>query len=197
MTDSLYWYDLETSGTEPRWDRIVQFAGFRTDLDLNHIGDEYCTYVRLSDDVLPDPRATLVTGITPALTHSEGISEFEALDKIRMLFSQPRTCVTGFNSLRFDDEFVRFGLYRMLMDPYGREWQNDNSRWDIIDLVRATGALRRDGIVWPTTEEGLPTYRLEDMTCANGLDHGHAGVLWHFYQHHRTRVYSLFQAIYF
>jgi exodeoxyribonuclease-1 len=174
MTESLYWYDLETSGTEPRWDRIVQFGGFRTDLELNPIGDEYCTYIRLPDDVLPDPQATLVTGITPALTQEEGISEFEALDRIRKLFSKPRTCVAGFNSLRFDDEFIRFGLYRMLMDPYAREWQNENSRWDIIDLVRATGALRRDGIVWPTTDEGLPTYRLEDMTRANGLDHGQA-----------------------
>jgi exodeoxyribonuclease-1 len=174
MTQSLYWYDLETSGTEPRWDRIVQFGGFRTDLELNPIGDEYCTYVRLPDDVLPNPTATLVTGITPGLTREKGISEFEALDTIHRLFSVPGTCVAGFNSLRFDDEFIRFALYRMLMDPYGREWRNNNSRWDIIDLVRATGALRRDGIVWPTNEEGLPTYRLEDMTRANGLDHGHA-----------------------
>ncbi len=174
MAQTLYWYDLETSGTEARWDRIVQFGGFRTDMDLNPVGDEYCTYVRLPDDVLPNPQATLVTGITPDLTHREGISEFEALDEIRALFSVPDTCVAGFNSLRFDDEFIRFGLYRMLMDPYAREWQNGNSRWDIIDLVRATGALRRDGIVWPVNEEGLPTYRLEDMTHANGLDHGQA-----------------------
>ncbi|MEM8765805.1 MAG: exodeoxyribonuclease I [Pseudomonadota bacterium] len=174
MAHSLYWYDLETSGTEPRWDRIVQFGGFRTDMDLNEIGDEYMTYVELPDDVLPNPQATLVTGITPAQTHAEGVSEFEVLRHIRKLFSEPQTCVAGFNSLRFDDEFIRYGFYRMLMDPYAREWQNENSRWDIIDLVRATGALRRDGIVWPTNEEGLPTYRLEDMTRANGLDHGHA-----------------------
>lgn len=174
MAQSLYWYDLETSGVAPRWDRIVQFGGFRTDMDLNPIGDEYCTYVRLPDDVLPNPQATLVTGITPERTRAEGISEFEALDRIRQLFSVPDTCVAGFNSLRFDDEFIRHGFYRMLMDPYTREWQNGNSRWDIIDLVRATGALRRDGIVWPVNEEGLPTYRLEDMTHANGLDHGHA-----------------------
>lgn len=174
MAQTLYWYDLETSGTEPRWDRIVQFGGFRTDMDLNPIGDEYCTYVSLPDDVLPNPQAALVTGITPALTHREGVTEFEALDRIRALFSEPETCVAGFNSLRFDDEFMRYGLYRMLMDPYAREWQNGNSRWDIIDLVRATGALRRDGITWPVNEEGLPTYRLEDMTHANGLDHGQA-----------------------
>ncbi|MGD8416030.1 MAG: exodeoxyribonuclease I [Pseudomonadales bacterium] len=174
MAQSLYWYDLETSGTEVRWDRIVQFAGFRTDLDLNPVGDEYCAYVVLPDDVLPDPQATLVTGITPDLTRREGLSEFEVLDRVRQLFSVPGTCVAGFNSLRFDDEFIRYGFYRMMMDPYAREWQNDNSRWDIIDLVRATGALRRDGIVWPSNEEGLPTYRLEDMTRANGLDHGQA-----------------------
>jgi exodeoxyribonuclease-1 len=174
MSHSLYWYDLETSGTEPRWDRIVQFAGFRTDPDLNPIGDQYCTYVQLPDDVLPNPRATLVTGITPELTRREGVTEFEALDRIRLLFSKPQTCVAGFNSLRFDDEFIRFAFYRMLMDPYAREWQKENSRWDIIDLVRATGALRRDGISWPTNEEGLPTYRLEDMTRANGLEHGQA-----------------------
>lgn len=174
MAATLYWYDLETSGTEPRWDRIVQFGGFRTDMDLNPVGDEYCTYVRLPDDVLPNPQATLVTGITPQLSRAEGISEFEALDRIRQLFSVPDTCVAGFNSLRFDDEFIRYGFYRMLMDPYAREWQNGNSRWDIIDLVRATGALRRDGIVWPVNEEGLPTYRLEDMTHANGLEHGQA-----------------------
>lgn len=174
MTQTFYWYDLETSGTDPRWDRIVQFAGFRTDLDLNSIGDEYSTYVRLPDDVLPDPQATLITGITPERTQREGTSEFEALDRIHALFARPGTCVAGFNSLRFDDEFIRFGLYRMLMDPYQREWRNDNSRWDIIDLVRATGALRRDGINWPTNEEGLPSYRLEEMTRANDLDHGQA-----------------------
>ena len=143
-------------------------------MDLNPIGDEYCTYVKLADDVLPVPDATLVTGITPAQTLREGISEWEMLTRVQGLFSQAQTCVVGYNSLRFDDEFIRNGFYRMLLEPYAREWQNDNSRWDIIDLVRACGALRRDGIEWPVTEEGLPVYRLELLTKANGLEHGNA-----------------------
>jgi exodeoxyribonuclease I len=171
---SLYWYDLETSGIEARWDRIVQVAGMRTDLDLNPLGDEFCTYVALPDDVLPSPAASLVTGITPPLTVREGITEWQALSQLQKIFAQPQTCVAGFNSLRFDDEFIRFGFYRLLLDPYAREWQNGNSRWDIIDLVRATGALRRDGIEWPTNEEGLPVYNLELMTRANNLEHGNA-----------------------
>jgi exodeoxyribonuclease-1 len=174
MADSFYWYDLETSGTAPKWDRIIQFAGLRTDADLNPIGDEYCTYVRLPDDVLPNPVATLVTGITPQLTMEQGIREVDALAHINELFSQPGTCVLGYNSLRFDDEFIRYGFYRNLFDPYVREWNNGNSRWDLIDLVRATGGLRRDGIVWPRDDDDLPVYRLEELTRANNIEHGHA-----------------------
>jgi exodeoxyribonuclease-1 len=174
MADSFYWYDLETTGTDPKWDRIVQFAGVRTDADLNPTGDEFCTYVQLADDVLPNPEASIITGITPQLTHLQGISETAALARINEIFSTPNTCVAGYNSLRFDDEFIRYSLYRNLFDPYAREWQHGNSRWDLIDLVRATGALRRDGIEWPTDENGLPVYRLEELTKANGISHGQA-----------------------
>jgi exodeoxyribonuclease-1 len=174
MSSSFFWYDLETSGTDPKWDRIVQFAGVRTDADLNQIGEGVCFYVHLADEVLPDADATLVTGITPAITRAEGVSEWEALTRINALFSVPETCVVGYNSLRFDDEFVRYGLYRTLNDPYAREWQNGNSRWDILDLVRATGALRRRGIEWPVDEDGLPVYRLEILTQANQLEHANA-----------------------
>jgi exodeoxyribonuclease I len=174
MPRSFFWYDLETSGTDTRWDRIVQFAGLRTDEELNELGDAVSCYVQLPDDVLPNPDSALVTGITPALTRAEGVTEWQALRQINTLLATPETCAVGYNSLRFDDEFIRHGLYRMLMDPYAREWQGGNSRWDIIDLVRATGALRRDGIEWPVDEEGLPVYRLERLTAANGIDHGNA-----------------------
>ncbi len=174
MADTFYWYDLETSGTEPKWDRIVQFAGLRTDADLNPLDDEFSTYVQLADDVLPNPDASLVTSITPQLTAARGMSETAALRKINEIFSTPGTCVVGYNSLRFDDEFIRYSFYRNLLDPYAREWKQGNSRWDLIDLVRATGALRREGIVWPEDEEGLPVYKLEELTKANGISHGQA-----------------------
>ncbi|NOX50461.1 MAG: exodeoxyribonuclease I [Gammaproteobacteria bacterium] len=174
MANSFYWYDLETTGVQSKWDRIVQFAGMRTDEDLNPLGDEYCTYVRVPDDVLPNPDASLVTGITPQLAAAKGISETSALIEINRLFSQPGTCVVGYNSLRFDDEFIRYGLYRNLMDPYAREWQQGNSRWDLLDLVRATGGLRREGIEWPYDENELPVYKLEELTKANRIEHGQA-----------------------
>jgi len=151
----------------------MQFAGIRTDLELNEIDAPFSTYVKCPVDVLPDPMACVVTGLTPQRVNRDGIDELEAYVWINRCFSQPRTCVAGFNSLRFDDEFVRHGLYRHLIDPYAREWQGGNSRWDIIDLARAAAALRPEGIEWPV-DDGLPTFRLGDLTAANGIAHGAA-----------------------
>jgi len=171
--ETFYWYDLETTGTDPRWDRILQFAGIRTDTDLNPVGDETCFYVRCPIDVLPNPFACAVTGLTPQLVEREGVAELEAQVEISRLFSRPHTCVAGFNNLRFDDEFTRFGFYRHFIDPYAREWQGGNSRWDVIDLARAAAALRPTGVEWPS-EDGLPSFRLEALAAANGIEHGSA-----------------------
>ena len=170
---SIFWYDLETTGIRSKWDRVVQFAGIRTTEDLKESEETVCTYVRLSDEILPDPNACLVTGLAPQQINQEGISEPLALSHINRIFSVQGTCVAGFNNLRFDDEFIRFGFYRNFIDPYGREWRNQNSRWDLIDLVRATAALRPEGISWPE-QDNLPSFKLEHLSSANELAHGQA-----------------------
>jgi exodeoxyribonuclease-1 len=167
------WYDLETTGTDPNSDRIVQFAGVRTDLLLNEIETPFSTYIRWPIDVLPEPSACAVTGLTPQRVNREAMPELEAYVAINREFSRPNTCVVGFNNLRFDDEFIRHAFYRHLLDPYAREWRNGNSRWDVIDLARAAAALRPEGIDWPI-DAGLPSFRLEELTAANGLTHDNA-----------------------
>jgi exodeoxyribonuclease-1 len=171
MRETLYWHDYETTGTDPARDRPIQFAGVRTDMELNVLEETPVLYCRLSNDVLPDPAAVLVTGITPSELDEKGQSENHFIGQINSHFSQPGTCVLGYNSLRFDDEFTRYTLYRNLRDPYAREWQGGNSRWDIIDLVRMTYALRPQGINWPEKEQGVPSFRLEDLTAANNIQH--------------------------
>ena len=171
---SIYWYDLETSGTHPASDRIMQFAGCRTDAELNVVDEPYVTYVELAPEVLPSPEACLVTGVTPQRANGEGIDEWQAIRRIDEIMRVPGTCVAGYNNLRFDDEFIRYALYRNLMDPYAREWQEGNSRWDLIDLVRATCALRPDGIVWPEEEDGVVTFGLDRLSAANGIAHDNA-----------------------
>ncbi len=169
--NTFYWYDYETFGTDPRRDRISQFAGIRTDEALNIISKPLNIYCKAADDMLPQPDACLITGITPQKTIADGLIEAEFITAIDQEFSTANTCVVGFNNIRFDDEFTRYTLYRNFFDAYAREWQNGNSRWDIIDLVRVTRALRPEGIVWPVDDEGKPSNRLELITQANGISH--------------------------
>jgi len=171
---TFYWHDYETWGVDPRRDRPAQFAGVRTDWELNIIGEPLMCYCRPSDDVLPQPDACLVTGITPQKAEREGLCEAEFIARIHAELAAPGTCGVGYNSIRFDDEVTRFALYRNLYDPYAREWKSGNSRWDIIDMVRLTRALRPEGIEWPEREEGVPSFRLEELTVANGIAHAAA-----------------------
>lgn len=169
--NTFYWYDLETFGVHPRYDRIAQFAGIRTDEDLNPIGEPDMFYCKPVDDYLPDPGACLVTGITPQLCEEKGLPEHEFAAKVHGILSEEKTCGVGYNSIRFDDECVRSLFYRNLYDPYQREYLNGNSRWDLIDVVRATYALRPENIEWPMHEPGKPSFKLEDLASANGLIH--------------------------
>ncbi|ARN72838.1 exodeoxyribonuclease I [Oceanicoccus sagamiensis] len=168
---SFYWHDYETFGTDPARDRPSQFAGIRTDADFNIIGEPLVIFCKPADDMLPHPEACLVTGITPQQALEQGLPEVEFIRQIHAEFVQPGTCAVGYNSIRFDDEFSRYTLYRNFYDAYAREWQNGNSRWDIIDMVRLCCALRPEGIVWPTHEDGTTSFRLEQITEANGISH--------------------------
>ncbi|MVF22142.1 MULTISPECIES: exodeoxyribonuclease I [unclassified Methylocaldum] len=171
---SLYWYDYETFGTDPRRDRPAQFGGIRTDLELNPIGEPVTLFCKPARDVLPVPEACLITGITPQLAAERGVTEAEFIARIHDQFLVPGTCVAGYNNIRFDDEVTRNCLYRNLFDPYEREWRNGNSRWDIIDMLRLTRALRPEGIEWPTDDSGRPSLRLDALTVANGIQHENA-----------------------
>ena len=170
---SIFWYDYETTGINPRNDRAVQVAGIRTDFALNEIDQPLNLYCQPSDDILPHPMACLVTGITPGVLEDKGLGEAEFMTRTHAQLAQPGTCGAGYNTLRFDDEVTRYSLYRNFFDPYAREWQGGNSRWDLIDVVRAAYALRPEGIVWPE-EDGRVTLKLERLTAANGIDHGQA-----------------------
>ncbi len=174
MAESFLFYDLETFGQDPRRTRIAQFAAVRTDANLKIIDEPVSFYVKPADDLLPSPVATLITGITPQHALAEGVSEAEAFARINELMSKPQTCTLGYNTLRFDDEFVRYGLFRNFHDPYEREWRSGNSRWDLLDMLRLVHALRPDGVNWPTREDGATSFKLEHLALANDVRQGDA-----------------------
>ena len=174
MAQTLFFYDLETSGLNPRQDRIMQFAGQRTDMNLKPIGEPYNLLVTLNDDTLPSPDALMVTGITPQKTVEEGYSEAQFARLLSKEIFTPETTVVGFNNIRFDDEFIRHLLWRNFHDPYEWSWKDGRSRWDLLDVVRLTRALRPEGIEWPLDDKGEPSNRLELITSANSIAHENA-----------------------
>lgn len=171
---TFFWHDYETFGIDPQRDRVCQFAGVRTDIDLNVIDEPVMAYCRPGPDYLPHPEACLITGITPQTADAQGIGEAGFAALVHNQLAQANTCALGYNSLRFDDEVTRNLLYRNFYDPYAREWQHGNSRWDLIDVARATQALRPDGLEWPRQADGSPSFRLEELTVANGIAHADA-----------------------
>ncbi len=165
------WHDYETFGAVPRRDRPAQFAAIRTDAELNEIGEEIMVYCQPAPDFLPEPQACLITGITPQTCLERGVPEYQFAQTIEAAFARSGTIGVGYNTIRFDDEVTRFLFWRNLIDPYAREWQNNCSRWDILDVVRTAYALRPDGIHWPKNSEGKTSFRLEHLSAANGLSH--------------------------
>ncbi|HSM10302.1 MAG TPA: exodeoxyribonuclease I, partial [Lysobacter sp.] len=172
MPASFLFYDLETFGADPRRTRIAQFAAIRTDADLNEIDEPISIFVKPADDLLPSPVATLITGITPQAALRDGMNEAAAFGLIVEEMARPETCSVGYNSLRFDDEFIRHGLFRNFHDAYEREWRGGNSRWDLLDVLRLAHALRPDGLVWPQREDGATSFKLEHLATANDVRSG-------------------------
>ena len=173
---SFFFYDLETSGINPREDRIMQFAGQRTNFDLEPVGEPVNLLVRLNDDTLPSPDAIMVTNILPQETVATGLSEAEFCKVISEEVFAPNTISCGYNSVRFDDEHMRYLFWRNFYDPYEWQWKDGRSRWDLLDVVRMVRALRPEGITWPTiidpeTGKNKPANKLELLSKLNKISH--------------------------
>lgn len=164
-------HDYETFGKNPALDRPAQFASIRTNLNFDIIEDPQIFYCAPANDYLPQPESVMITGITPQYAIAHGINEAEFAKRIHGLFSVADSCIVGYNNIRFDDEVTRNIFYRNFYDPYAYSWQKNNSRWDLLDVVRACYALRPDGINWPYNDKRLPSFKLEHLSAANIVEH--------------------------
>lgn len=176
---TFFFYDLETSGFSPQNDRIMQFAGQRTDENLNRIGEPVNILIRLNDDVLPSPSALMVTKISPQKTVEEGYTEAEFSKMLVEEYFTPDTVIVGYNNVRFDDVHIQHLLWRNFYPPYDWQWKDGRSRWDLLDVVRMIRVLRPEGINWPFvvnegTGEKFAANKLELLTKENGILHENA-----------------------
>jgi exodeoxyribonuclease-1 len=167
-------YDLETTGADKRFDQILQFAAVLTDDDLNVV-DQFEIRSRLLPHIVPSPGAMMVTGVRVNQLVDPSIpSHFEMCTKIHQVLSDwsPATMV-GYNSLRFDEEFLRQAFYASLLPIYLTNTAG-NSRLDALTLVLATRAFRPEALNWPLDEDGKIRFKLDRLAPVNGFAHDNA-----------------------
>ncbi|WDP88948.1 MAG: exodeoxyribonuclease I [Desulfobacter sp.] len=158
-------YDIETSGLSPAFDQVLTFACIKTDADLVELSREVIT-VKLRPDIVPSPAAFLTHGLTPEELDA-GIPEYQAALKIHRLFNTPETISLGYNSLGFDDEFLRFLFYRNLLDPYSHQYANGCGRMDLLPVAAVYRVFCGNILSWPMLENGKSTLKLEHISREN------------------------------
>ena len=171
--NTFLFYDLETSGLSPCFDQVYQFAGIRTDLSFNEIA-RYEFLVKPTLDTIPAPEAMITHRLPLSWMQEEGQSEASAIAAIHQLLNEPGTISLGYNTLGFDDEFLRFNFYRHLKTPYTHQFANACRRMDLFPMTAFYYLFRPDTLKWRTTDEGKISLKLEHLSADNALAQGQA-----------------------
>lgn len=140
-------YDIETTGLNKAFDQLLHFAAIRTDLNLNEIA-RYELKVKLNPDVVPSPYA-FITHHMSLSDIQNGISEYDAILRIHQWMNEPGTISVGYNTLGFDDEFLRFSFYRNLLPPYTHQYANGCGRMDLYPMTIMYHLFKKDILSWP------------------------------------------------
>jgi exodeoxyribonuclease-1 len=164
-------YDLETTGLNKAFDQVLQFAAIRTDTNFREI-DRYELSIRLRPDVVISPRAIMTQRI-PVAESLLGMSEYDAVCQIHQWMNTPRTISLGYNTLGFDDEFLRFSFHRNLLPPYTHQYASGCRRMDILPFTVIYRLYSENTLKWPEID-GKPTLKLEHLNSANQLASGRA-----------------------
>jgi exodeoxyribonuclease-1 len=164
-------YDIETTGLSKSFDQVLQFAAIRTDLNLQEL-ERYEYKIKLNPDVIPAPRALLTHRIRVDAA-LKGVPEVDAIRQIHALLNEPGTISVGYNTLGFDDEFLRFSFYRNLLPPYSHQFANQCKRMDLYPITVMYHLYKNEIIIWPVIEDRL-SLKLENINRANNFVQGRA-----------------------
>ena len=143
---SFYWHDYETFGLRSLSDRPVQFAGLRTTMDFEPVGDPDLWYARPALDYLPQPEGRASSrectpaggackGTCPRPTSPRGSSS-ASIRRARSWWATTTCALTTTSRAR--------SSRRNVFDLYSHQFKNGCSRWDVFfrSCSRFCGAQR-------------------------------------------------------
>lgn len=164
-------YDTETTGTHVRFDQVLQFAAVYTDENFNEL-DRINLRCRLLPHIIPAPDALLVTRVDPNALMQEPLSHYEFARQIHARMSGWGPAVfIGHNTLKLDEEILRQTFWQNLLDPYVTSARG-SIRADTLPILRAAHTIDPDTVKIATTENGNPSFKLDQIATMNGFN-GH------------------------
>jgi len=166
-------YDFETSSSNKYWGQIIQIGAMLTNDKLEEL-DRFDARCRLSAGIIPECMALIVNKSSPKMLKSSNLSHYEMIRQfVDTLKKWGKATYIGFNSIEFDEEFLRCTLFQTLEYPYITS-TNGNTRGDVLSLARAANLYYPKTLQNSVNAKGNDVYKLDQMAPLNGIEHGDA-----------------------
>jgi exodeoxyribonuclease-1 len=166
-------YDFETSSSNKYWGQIIQIGAMLTNDNLEEL-DRFDARCRLSPGIIPECMALIVNKSSPKMLKNSNLSHYEMIRQfVDTLKKWGKATYVGFNSIEFDEEFLRCTLFQTLEYPYITS-TNGNTRGDVLSLARAANLYYPKTLKNSVNKKGNDVYKLDDMAPLNGIEHGNA-----------------------
>ena len=170
---NLVFYDFETCSSNVSYGQIIQAAAVLVNDNFQEL-DRYEGRCKLSPGVIPEAMALLVNKTTPKILKETNLSHYQMIRQMIDKFKQwKNSTFIGYNSINFDEEFLRRTLFKNLEYPYLTN-TNGNERGDLFSLARACHLYYPDCIKTPISDKNNPVFKLEKLAPMNNIKHDQA-----------------------
>ncbi len=170
---NLVFYDFETCSSNVSYGQIIQAAAVLVNDNFQEL-DRYEGRCKLSPGIIPEAMALIVNKTTPKILKETNLSHYKMIRQMMEKFNQWKNSIfIGYNSINFDEEFLRRTLFKNLDYPY-LTVTNGNERADLFSLTRAAYLYYPGCIKTEISDKNNPVFKLDKLAPINGIQHNDA-----------------------
>ena len=159
-------YDFETTGRNSNWDQIIQVGAILVNHSFEEL-DRVELRSSLKPGLIPEPGALLVNNTSTEVLKKSNLTHYHMVNEIFKKFNKWSPAIfIGYNSIDFDEEFLRKTFFKSLHNPYLTQL-NGNKRADILSMVRSASLFFPEAIKFSNNEKGNPILKLDQIACEN------------------------------